>query len=122
MDFLGVGPLEILLVVLLALVLFGPRDIVQNARKAGRTLNRLYKSDVWRTMTQASTALRNLPNRLAREAELEDLKQIQRELDPTRIAPPVAKPSPPAANDGEEAEGMTAWTAPARPPSEPPGE
>lgn len=101
MELFGVGPLELLLVVLLALVLFGPKDIANNARSAGRFLNRLYKSEGWRTMTQASSALRNLPNRLAREAELEQLDQVRREAaGPDR---PVATPPPPPT-------GMTAWT------------
>jgi sec-independent protein translocase protein TatB len=102
MDLFGIGPLEILLVVLLALVLFGPKDIANNARTAGRFLNRLYKSDAWRTMVQASTTLRNLPNRLAREAELEQLGQVRRErTEPDR--PADATPVPPAP-------GMAAWT------------
>jgi len=101
MDLFGVGPLELLLVVLLALVLFGPKDIANHARSAGRFLNRLYKSEGWRTMTQASSALRNLPNRLAREAELDQLDQVRRE----EAAPegPVATPAP-------HPTGMTAWT------------
>jgi len=102
MDLFGVGPLELLLVVLLALVLFGPKDIAHNARSAGRFLNRLYKSDGWRTMTQASSALRNLPHRLAREAELEQLDQVRRAgAEPDRPAAPAAQPP---------AGGMTAWT------------
>ena len=113
MDIFGVGPLEILLVVLLALVLFGPKDIAANARSAGRYLNRLYKSEGWRTMIQASTTLRNLPNRLAREAELEELDQVRREL--TQAERPTAPaPEPPAP-------GMAAWTPPAGPnPPRPP--
>src|SRR3972149_6641761 len=101
LDLFGVGPLELLLVVLLALVLFGPKDIANHARSAGRFLNRLYKSEGWRTMTQASSALRNLPNRLAREAELDQLDQVRRE----KAAPegPVATPAP-------HPTGMTAGT------------
>jgi sec-independent protein translocase protein TatB len=120
MELFGVGPLEILLVVLLALILFGPKDLSRHARSAGRFLNRMYKSEGWRTMVQASTALRNLPNRLAREAELDELEQVRRDLDESTsfsIAPP---PSPPAP-------GMGAWTppgpespAPADPPADPP--
>src|SRR3989304_1845115 len=98
MDLFGVGPLELLLVVLLALVLFGPKDIANNARSAGRFLNRLYKSEGWRTMTQASSALRSLPNRLAREAELEQMDQGRREaIEPDRptAAPEGPNPAPP---------------------------
>src|SRR3972149_207025 len=116
LDLFGVGPLELLLVVLLALVLFGPKDIANNARSAGRFLNRLYKSEGWRTMTQAPAALRNLPNRLAREAELEQVDQVRRdEAGPER---PLATPPAP------QPTGMTAWTpegaeAPAPPAADP---
>jgi len=112
-ELFGVGPLEVLLVVLLALVLFGPNDIAKNARTAGRFLNRLYKSEGWRTMTQASTALRNLPNRLAREAELD-------QLDPSRRTEAAGRPAAPTAPPDS---GMTAWTpegAEASPPLPPP--
>jgi sec-independent protein translocase protein TatB len=115
MELFGVGPLEILLVVLLALVLFGPKDIARNARSAGRFLNRLYKSEGWRTMTQASSALRNLPNRLAREAELEDLEQVRRELARPGPQEPAAPASP--ESEGLMPPGMAAWTQP--PPSPP---
>lgn len=112
MDLFGIGPLEVLLVVLLALILFGPKDIADNARSAGRFLNRLYKSEGWRTMVKASTTLRNLPHRLAREAELDE---VRRELtEPNR--PAAEQPTPPAP-------GMTAWipgAADAPPPSSPP--
>ena len=104
MELFGVGPLEILLVVLLALALFGPKDIVRNARGAGRFISRLYKSEGWRTMQEASSALRNLPNRLAREAELEELASVRRQLDETerpKAAPPESPPS---------GGGMAAWT------------
>lgn len=115
MDLFGVGPLEVLLVILLALVLFGPKDIAKNARTAGRFLNRIYKSEGWRTMVQASSTLRNLPNRLAREAELEELEEVRRELAQPGRPPEV--PSEPAVP------GMAAWTpspAPPPPPAAPP--
>lgn len=115
MDFLGIGPLEIVLVVLLALALFGPKDIARNAKTAGRTLNRIFKSEAWRSMNQASAALRGLPNRLAREAELEDLDQLRRELDPSK-PPPAARPA------GEtSSEGMDAWLPVRRDPPDPTG-
>src|SRR3972149_374868 len=102
MDLFGVGPLELLLVVLLALVLFGPKDIANNARSAGRFLNRLYKSEGWRTMTQASSALRNLPNRLARAAERDHLAQAPRDE--------AGPESPAAAPPAPQPTGMAAWT------------
>jgi sec-independent protein translocase protein TatB len=78
MEFLGIGPLELVLIIILAMVLIGPRDMAKVGRDAGRFLNRVYRSPTWRTMNEASRELRNLPNRLAREAELDTL---QRDLD-----------------------------------------
>lgn len=84
MDILGVGPLELLFIILIALIVIGPREFAKTARSAGRFLNRLYKSEGWKTMTEASRTLRNLPNRLAREAELEELDEVRRSLKDTK--------------------------------------
>ena len=61
MEVLGVGPLEVLLIVLLAIVLFGPKDIARTARTAGRTLNRLYHSEGWRTLLRTSADSADAP-------------------------------------------------------------
>jgi Sec-independent protein translocase protein TatA len=66
-----------MLIILVIILVIGPKDIGKTARSLGRFLNRLYKSDEWRTVTEASRTIRTLPNRLAREAELEELKEIQ---------------------------------------------
>jgi len=71
MDLLGVGPLELLFLILIALVVIGPRDIGKAARSIGRFLNQLYRSETWRMLTETSRKLRNLPNQLAQEAALE---------------------------------------------------
>ncbi len=83
MDFLGIGPAELLLIFLVIILVIGPKDIGKTARSIGRFLNRLYKSDEWRTITQASKTIRTLPNRLAREAELEELKEVKSALEET---------------------------------------
>jgi len=43
MDFLGIGSPEIILVLLLAFVIFGPKRIVEMSRNAGRVLRSLSK-------------------------------------------------------------------------------
>ncbi len=84
MDLLGVGPLELFFIILIALVVIGPRDIGKAARSFGRFLNRLYRSETWRMLTETSRNLRNLPNRLVREAALEasldEVRQTVREV------------------------------------------
>ena len=41
MDFLGIGAPEIILVLLLAFVIFGPKRIVEISREAGKALRNL---------------------------------------------------------------------------------
>lgn len=108
MEILGVGPLEALFVLLIALVVVGPRDLGKAARSAGRMLNRLYRSEAWRNLSEASRNLRTLPNRLAREAALEELDQVRRELreEVTReVRADLGMEPPPRAPKPEEPSG-----------------
>lgn len=85
MNLFGIGALEFLLIMIIALIIIGPKDIGKHARSAGRFLNRFYRSDTWRLVRDTSHNLRTLPKRLAREAALEELEEIKRSLqDPMR--------------------------------------
>lgn len=128
MDFLGIGPLELLFVLVIALIVLGPRDIVSLARRAGRLLNRIYRSEVWGTINQASREFRDLPNRLAREAALEDLdERIRQGADPdakikakgTNPALDAWTPSPKSTRAATSDEGATAKSE-KEPPEEQP--
>jgi Sec-independent protein translocase protein TatA len=115
MEFLGVGPTELALIIILALVLIGPRDMAKFGREAGQFLNKLYHSATWRTMNDASREIRNLPTRLAREAEIDSVRH-----DLERAGRDVQDSVRTAAQDIEKdlkssVEGMQAWTAPAAP-------
>ena len=83
MDVIGIGPLELMFIILIVILVVGPRDIGKTARSVGKFLNRLYKSEEWQNLTKASRALRTLPQRLAREAELEELASIRNSLKDT---------------------------------------
>lgn len=136
MEILGIGPLELVFIILIAVIVIGPRDIGNFARSAGRFLNRLYRSEEWKALNQASRNLRSLPNRLAREAALEELEKTRREAEKAaegdRVStPPSAPTSPPAAGQASWAprfpppgSEMQAWVAPSKdaPPSEEPAQ
>ncbi len=83
MNIFGIGTLEILFIMIIALIFIGPQDIGKYARSAGRFLNRFYRSDTWRLFRETSRNLRSLPNRLAREAALEELEEIKRTIEDT---------------------------------------
>ncbi len=78
-GFFGIGIPEILLVLVLALILLGPQDMVKTARQLGRAVYRLYHSPIWRQLVSTQQELRDLPTKFVREAGLEetmaDLKQ-----------------------------------------------
>jgi Sec-independent protein translocase protein TatA len=84
MEFLGIGPLELFFIILIALIVLGPKDMVKAGRTVGRFLRTLVTSPTWRSIQQTSRELRYLPNRLMREAGLEDLKKDLPEMQTIR--------------------------------------
>jgi Sec-independent protein translocase protein TatA len=88
MDFFGIGPLEILAIVLIIIILFPAREIGRTAKTAGRMLRDLYRSETWRVMRSASDQIQHLPATLAREAELDDLRSLQHDVRDATAIPP----------------------------------
>jgi Sec-independent protein translocase protein TatA len=80
MEFLGIGWLELFAIIIIILLVAGPKDIERGARGLGRLINRLNRSPSYQAIRRASTELRNLPQRLAREANLEELKALTQEV------------------------------------------
>ena len=75
MEIIGIGPLELLFILIIALIILGPGDMVKAGRTLGRFLRQVVTSPEWRTVQKASRELKYLPNRLMREANLEDLSK-----------------------------------------------
>ncbi len=72
MEFLGIGPLELIFIILIALVLLGPNDMLKATRGIGKFLRTLFTSQAWADFQRSFSALRNLPYTMAREAGLDD--------------------------------------------------
>lgn len=78
MTILGIGPLELILVLVLALVILGPEDMVGTSRKIGQWVYRVVRSPTWRSILATSQDLRDLPQKIIRDAGLEEtMKDIQ---------------------------------------------
>lgn len=75
MDILGIGPLEFLFILIIALIVLGPKDMVKAGKTIGRVMRTVVSSDTWRVVQDASREMRNLPNRLMREAGVDDLQK-----------------------------------------------
>ena len=80
MEILGIGPSELIFIVILALIILGPRDMQKAGRTIGRWLRDVVTSDGWKFFQQTSREIQTLPNKLMREAALEEFKQVQQEL------------------------------------------
>jgi len=83
MDILGIGPLEFILILLIAFIVMGPADMVKAGRTIGKFLRKIVTSPTWRAVTQTSNEIRHIPNKLIREAGLEEelssLQDIQKQ-------------------------------------------
>jgi sec-independent protein translocase protein TatA len=90
MEILGVGVPELAFIVLIALILLGPKDMAAAGRTIGRTLREFLTSPMWQAMRQTGEEIQKLPTKLVREAGLEELQAMQKEVqDVTRqIQPP----------------------------------
>jgi len=118
MDFLGLGPLEFFFILIIALIVLGPRDMVKAGRTIGTFLRRLVKSPTWQAVRQTSSELRYLPNRLMREAgveeEIEELKTIGQEVSKLgKVEDSLRQEIQKTNQEIKETErGLSAWTTP----------
>lgn len=88
MEILGVGPSELIFIIVIALIVLGPKDMQKAGKSIGQFLNRLVKSDAWKAFQQTSRELRNLPTNLMREANM-DLAETEKELRKSMKMPPL---------------------------------
>lgn len=80
MEILGIGPSELIFIIIIALIVLGPRDMQKAGKTIGRWLNGLVKSDGWKAFQQTSREIRTLPTKLMREANME-MAETQKELN-----------------------------------------
>ena len=80
MEFLGIGPTELLFIIIIALIVLGPKDMQKAGRTIGKWMRKVITSDGWKFFQQTSREIQTLPNRLMREAALDELKDIQKDL------------------------------------------
>jgi sec-independent protein translocase protein TatB len=80
MEILGIGPMEMLLILVIALIVMGPNDMVKTGRTIGKFLRQIVKSPTWQAVQQTSRDLRYLPNKLMREAGMEEEVQQLKEI------------------------------------------
>lgn len=82
MNILGIGPLELVFIIVIMVLVLGPEQMVSTARKTGAFFRKVVKSPLWHTIMDTSRELRDLPTRIVREAGIEEeLKEIKSSTD-----------------------------------------
>ena len=123
MEILGIGMPELIFIMIIVLLVLGPRDMQKAGRSIGRFLNQLIKSDTWKTLRKSALELRNIPTNLMREANMEMQKtdaeirsamQVNQQRpgvrsmpvpqNPNTIDPPKSAPAPQTENKESESE------------------
>jgi sec-independent protein translocase protein TatB len=133
MEIFGVGAPELIFILLIAIIILGPKDMQKAGRTVGRWLNQLVRSDGWKVFQKTSAELRNLPRNLMREANMElgdvdqEIKEIRHTIDPRHALRPPAprtntsvKPGAdfPLSNETNSAPGEPPSAKPIEPDSE----
>ncbi len=96
MEILGIGPAEFAFIIIIALIILGPKDMQKAGRMFGKWLRQIVTSDGWKLFQQTSREIQQLPTRLMREAGLEELqKDMKQPLNPNQAS---RLPSQPASN------------------------
>jgi Sec-independent protein translocase protein TatA len=101
MDIFGIGLPEIVFILLLVVIIFGPKDLEKMARTIGSGLSRFFKSDTYRDLRRIG----DLPTELVRKAGLDEFRAS---INSTKGAnpqnPPAGQTLPPASPGPEEKE------------------
>ena len=67
---LGIG--EIVFILLLVVIIFGPKSLVKTAREAGEFLRKMTQSPYWKEVWATRRELEEIPKMIAKEAKLDE--------------------------------------------------
>lgn len=124
MEFLGIGAPELIFILLIAIIVLGPKDMQKAGKTIGRWLNQLVRSDSWKALQQTSRELRKLPTTLMKEANVdwqETEQAIRKGLD-TNLKRSVASTSDVRRSPSNEAENTIRPPSASAPAADPGGE
>lgn len=99
MEIFGIGPLELVLIVLIALIVLGPKEMMTTAQKAATWLRKLRNSEIW----SSTKEVMDIPNQVLHESgldkEIRELQTLSRKgvaipttWKPDASLPPVQQP------------------------------
>ena len=78
----GIGFGEIVFVLILMIIVLGPKKMVEGARSLGQTIRKVTRSQFWKEAVKTSREIRDIPRKIINEAGVEeDMKEINRNLN-----------------------------------------
>ena len=78
MRILNVGIREVILLLVIMLILFGPRQLRQNARKTAQMIRRFVSSDAWRSFLGIYDDVNNIKEEVIRESGIREVRDSLR--------------------------------------------
>ncbi len=78
MNIFGIGPLEIIFVLIIGILFLGPEGMIEAGHKLGKFMSSTIRSSWWQNVRRGVNEIQHLPQRLMREAELEELNEIKK--------------------------------------------
>lgn len=101
MKFLNLGIGEVIFIFIIALIIFGPGNMVKTAREIGTLIRKVTKSPYWKEVWATRREINEIPKMLAKEAQLEEsVKELN--CSSTEIRSAVAKSMSEFFEKGEE--------------------
>jgi Sec-independent protein translocase protein TatA len=114
MEILGIGMPELIFVIIISLIVLGPKDMQKAGSTIGKWLRSIVTSDGWKIFQQTSREIRTLPNKLIRDAN-EELNQINKEI---KSASPLSGKTPQPAKPLPRSQPYSAKPTPSQSPAE----
>jgi Sec-independent protein translocase protein TatA len=110
MDIFGIGLPEIIFILFLVVIIFGPKDLEKMGRTIGGALFRFYNSETFRNLRRIG----ELPAEFVRKAGLDEFRTTISSTKVTNLQnPPAGQTLPPASTNPEETESENRIEPPA---------
>ena len=110
MDIFGIGLPEIIFILLVVVIIFGPKDLEKMGKTIGGAIFRFFNSETFRNLRRIG----DLPAELVRKAGLDEFRAT---VNSTKITnpqnPPAGQALPPASPNPEETESENRIEPPA---------
>lgn len=80
MNFFNIGIREVILLLVIMLILFGPNKMKENARNAAKAIRAFAHSDTWRSFLGMVDDVNTVKGQIYREYGLQEMKDSLREV------------------------------------------